>query len=120
MGEDKITYLGISYGTFLGATYANLFPDTVRAMVFDGNVSPDAWTNNDRAAATESINTRIGSDVSITSTLQDLLTLCGPTSTDKCAFSADPPTRPCRSGPPCSRACNSSRPRSARRARKRP
>ncbi len=88
VGEDKINYLGISYGTFLGATYANLFPDTVRAMVFDGNVSPDAWTNNGQSTATESINTRIGSDVGVDSTLHDLLTLCGQTSTERCAFSA--------------------------------
>src|SRR5262245_54880476 len=32
-----LNYLGVSYGTLLGATYANLFPDQVRAMVLDGN-----------------------------------------------------------------------------------
>jgi pimeloyl-ACP methyl ester carboxylesterase len=40
LGDDKITYLGFSYGTFLGATYANLFPHNVRAMVLDGAVDP--------------------------------------------------------------------------------
>lgn len=43
LGEDKLTYLGISYGTVLGATYADLFPDRVRAMVLDGPVDPAAW-----------------------------------------------------------------------------
>lgn len=40
MGEDKITYLGYSYGTEIGQVYANLFPDQVRAFVLDGVVDP--------------------------------------------------------------------------------
>jgi len=40
VGDDKITYLGYSYGTILGAIYADLFPDKVRAMVLDGAVDP--------------------------------------------------------------------------------
>lgn len=40
LGEEQISYLGFSYGTFLGATYANLFPDRVRAFVLDGAVDP--------------------------------------------------------------------------------
>jgi pimeloyl-ACP methyl ester carboxylesterase len=38
--DEKITYWGISYGSLLGSTYAQLFPDRVRAMVFDGNMDP--------------------------------------------------------------------------------
>ena len=40
LGVASISYLGFSYGTFLGATYANLFPNHVRAMVLDGAVNP--------------------------------------------------------------------------------
>ena len=40
LGEDKITYFGFSYGSELGATWATMFPDTVRAAVFDGAVDP--------------------------------------------------------------------------------
>jgi pimeloyl-ACP methyl ester carboxylesterase len=40
IADDKLTYLGFSYGTLLGATYAQLFPDNVRAMVLDGAVDP--------------------------------------------------------------------------------
>lgn len=36
LGEDKLTYLGYSYGTSLGAHYAQLFPQNVRALVLDG------------------------------------------------------------------------------------
>ena len=42
VGDDKLTYLGFSYGTSLGATYADLFPDKVRALVLDGAVDPTA------------------------------------------------------------------------------
>ncbi|MFP4512039.1 MAG: alpha/beta hydrolase [Acidimicrobiales bacterium] len=39
MGEEEISYVGFSYGTVLGATYAELFPDRVRAAVLDGAYS---------------------------------------------------------------------------------
>ncbi len=40
LGDSKLTYLGFSYGTLLGATYAGLFPTHVRAMVLDGALDP--------------------------------------------------------------------------------
>lgn len=40
LGEQQVTYLGWSYGSFLGTTYANMFPTRVRAMVLDGIVDP--------------------------------------------------------------------------------
>ncbi|PVH82334.1 alpha/beta-hydrolase [Cadophora sp. DSE1049] len=38
LGESKLKYWGFSYGTFLGTTFASLFPDKVGRMVNDGNV----------------------------------------------------------------------------------
>lgn len=40
LGDPGLTYLGLSYGTLLGATYASLFPTHVRAMVLDGAIDP--------------------------------------------------------------------------------
>jgi len=40
LGDRKLTYLGASYGTFLGATYAGLFPDRVGRVVLDGAMDP--------------------------------------------------------------------------------
>jgi pimeloyl-ACP methyl ester carboxylesterase len=40
LGDDQISYLGISYGTYLGGVYATLFPDRVRAMVLDAAFDP--------------------------------------------------------------------------------
>ncbi|MGZ4751329.1 MAG: alpha/beta hydrolase [Oryzihumus sp.] len=41
LGQKKLNYLGKSYGTFLGATYADLFPTLVGRFVLDGVVAPD-------------------------------------------------------------------------------
>ncbi|WP_328480541.1 alpha/beta hydrolase [Streptomyces sp. NBC_00377] len=40
LGDRKLTYVGASYGTFLGATYAGLFPDRVGRLVLDGAMDP--------------------------------------------------------------------------------
>ncbi len=46
VGDERLTYLGFSYGTFLGATYAGLFSDRVRALALDGAVDPEAWAGD--------------------------------------------------------------------------
>ncbi len=40
LGDAKLNYLGYSYGTFLGATYAKLFPERVGRLVLDGAIDP--------------------------------------------------------------------------------
>ncbi len=40
LGDAQLTFVGHSYGTLLGATYAQLFPTHVRAMVLDGAIDP--------------------------------------------------------------------------------
>ncbi len=40
LGEPKLTYLGFSYGSYLGAWYAEQFPRNVRALVLDGPLDP--------------------------------------------------------------------------------
>ena len=42
VGDEQLSYVGFSYGTSIGAVYATLFPERVRALVLDGSVSPDA------------------------------------------------------------------------------
>lgn len=41
LGQPKLNYFGVSYGTYLGAVYAHLFPSHVRRMVLDSVVNPD-------------------------------------------------------------------------------
>jgi pimeloyl-ACP methyl ester carboxylesterase len=44
LGAKQISYYGFSYGTYLGATYASMFPKNVKRMVWDGNVdSRNVW-----------------------------------------------------------------------------
>jgi pimeloyl-ACP methyl ester carboxylesterase len=40
LGDEKLTYLGYSYGTAIGASYLDQFPTHVRAMVLDGALDP--------------------------------------------------------------------------------
>ena len=46
VGDAKMTYLGFSYGTFLGATIQSLFPGKTRAVVLDGALDPDQYIND--------------------------------------------------------------------------
>jgi pimeloyl-ACP methyl ester carboxylesterase len=88
VGEPQLNYFGPSYGTFLGATYANLFLDRVRAMVLDGNVDPVAWVNGGEDRTFLSTFLRQGADKGSAEVLDAFLDLCGQASTDQCAFSA--------------------------------
>ncbi len=77
LGEDTISYFGFSYGSELGATWATLFPDTVRAVVIDGAVDPTVrylQQNLQQAAGFES-------------TFSTFLAACS--STQTCAFHND-------------------------------
>ncbi|MEV1023774.1 alpha/beta hydrolase [Streptomyces sp. NPDC050264] len=58
LGEKRLTYMGGSYGTYIGAVYAQLFPSHVRRIVFDSAVDPDPsriWysSNLEQSAAFE-------------------------------------------------------------------
>lgn len=46
LGDAKLTYLGFSYGSFLGETYAHLYPTHIRAMALDGVVNPNMEPND--------------------------------------------------------------------------
>lgn len=48
VGDEQITYVGYSYGTYLGSVYANLFPGRVRAAVLDGVLDPVDYTSGPR------------------------------------------------------------------------
>jgi pimeloyl-ACP methyl ester carboxylesterase len=92
VGDPTLNYYGISYGTYLGATYANLFPSKVRAMVLDGNADPVQWaTGTGRSAAVLSTLLRLGSDEGSAAALNAFLGLCGRAPAGSCAFSAGSP-----------------------------
>ena len=91
VGDRRLSYLGYSWGTFLGATYANLFPRRVRALVLDGNLNPRAYVSRQlRANRGRFLSTdlRQRSDQGSARDLNAFLELCGRTDTAHCAFSA--------------------------------
>lgn len=45
VGDQGLTFVGYSYGSYLGEVYANLFPDKVRALALDGVLDPETWAN---------------------------------------------------------------------------
>lgn len=53
LGDKKLNYLGFSYGTFLGATYAGLYPDKVGRLVLDGALDPS--TSNFEVTSTQAV-----------------------------------------------------------------
>ncbi|MEU7477021.1 alpha/beta fold hydrolase [Lentzea sp. NPDC042327] len=58
LGDRKLTYFGHSYGSYLGTTYANLFPGNVRALAIDGVLDPERYSSgrqieSDRVAGEE-------------------------------------------------------------------
>lgn len=63
LGDDKLTFLGYSYGTSIAATYATLHPDKVRALVLDGSVSPDAGDEATTLAQIKGFERTLGSFV---------------------------------------------------------
>jgi pimeloyl-ACP methyl ester carboxylesterase len=87
-GDPVLNYYGASYGTLLGATYANLFPGQVGRMILDGNVNPVALTTADGNLTTF---LRLDTDEGIAANMAAFLRLCGKTTTAACAFSASTP-----------------------------
>jgi pimeloyl-ACP methyl ester carboxylesterase len=91
VGDAKLSYLGLSYGTHVGATYANLFPGKVRAMVLDGALDfVGNAVGHGTDGHTKPIDTRQDVPRGIAETFGAFLTDCtaaGP----RCAFSGGDP-----------------------------
>lgn len=54
VGDQRLTYIGYSYGSYLGQVYANLFPLRVRALVLDGVLDPETWADQSPRLLVES------------------------------------------------------------------
>jgi len=92
VGDEMLTYAGYSYGSFLGQTYANMFPGKVRALIIDGVLDPIAWTTGAPGQAGLPFSTRLRSDAGAMATLDEFFRLCdagdcpfGPVSADRYA-----------------------------------
>ena len=88
-GDAQLNYVGLSYGTYLGTTYANMFPDHVRAVVVDGVLDPIAWANVEGEIP---FSTRLRSDAGAQTTLEKFFELCDAAGA-ACAFGPDSANR---------------------------
>lgn len=70
LGEPKLSYYGVSYGTYLGAVFTQMFPERSDRMVFDSAIDPDRywtglvqdWGQSDERAIDEWSNWAAGQD----------------------------------------------------------
>jgi pimeloyl-ACP methyl ester carboxylesterase len=87
VGDEQLTYAGYSYGSYVGTTYANLFPGKVRALIIDGIVDPIGFsTGRGGEAATVTLGTRIRSAEGAQATLLEFFRLCDAGGPSKCPF----------------------------------
>ena len=87
VGDRQLTYRGLSYGTFLGQTYANMFPHRVRAMILDGVIDAVEFTKSVEANIAKS---EAESDL----VFEQFLALCQAAGPKKCALAAKGPVAP--------------------------
>ncbi|ADB32040.1 TAP domain protein [Kribbella flavida DSM 17836] len=92
VGDQKLTYAGYSYGTYIGSVYANLFPHRVRAVLIDGVIDPvsDATGRNGEWRR-QPVDARLKSEQGAYQTLREFLRLCDAGGAT-CAFSGGNPT----------------------------
>lgn len=90
VGDEQLNYLGLSYGTYLGATYANLFPDRVGSVVVDGVLDPVAWVNKE---AEVPFSTRLRSDQGAAVTLAEFFDQCDAAAPGNCPLAPDSEAR---------------------------
>ncbi len=93
VGDEQLTYAGFSYGSFLGVTYANLFPDRVRALIVDAVLDPIQWTTGERSPASRPFSTRLRSAAGAGATLEEFFRLCDLAGPDRCAVAGDAAAR---------------------------
>jgi pimeloyl-ACP methyl ester carboxylesterase len=87
VGDRALTYVGESYGSYLGLVYASMFPGRVRAMVIDGVVDPQAWAGTPATAA-DPLFDRMGTAAASDRALRELLGLCQRAGRPRCSFAA--------------------------------
>ncbi len=85
VGDKQLTYLGFSYGTQLGAVYANMFPDRVRAITIDGVLDPVAWVGTSKTKNVPQ-TTRLKSGEGAAKALHEILVRCEKAGPELCPF----------------------------------
>jgi pimeloyl-ACP methyl ester carboxylesterase len=96
VGDPGFSFLGYSYGSQVGSTYAAMFPSRVRAVVIDGVVDPVAWsTGYGGTGALLPITTRLKSAEGASDTLGAFFRTCAAAGPARCSFADRSRTAPC-------------------------
>jgi pimeloyl-ACP methyl ester carboxylesterase len=91
VGDSSLTYHGLSYGSQLGAIYANLFPGRVRAMALDGSIDFEGNVNGHGSEGiTVPLNTRQDIATGTAAAFDEFLRDCSAAG-ERCAFSEGDP-----------------------------
>ena len=91
LGEKGLRLRASGAATLIGATYANLFPTALSAMVLDGAADPQAWADNGNPLALEGTGLRLEVDLGAGATLIAFLQRCAAAGRPRCAFAASGP-----------------------------
>ena len=86
VGDRRLNYQGLSYGTMIGETYANMFPRRVRAMVINGVIDPVPFTTSAQAGLASTQADFVG----VFAKLQSLCQAAGPA---RCALAGHGPVK---------------------------
>jgi pimeloyl-ACP methyl ester carboxylesterase len=90
VGDKRLTYAGYSYGTYLGATYAQLFPARVKRFVLDAPADPIAYsgTGSGDAAPTTPLGIRLRQGIGGSETFSEFARLCRDSGPQHCSLAA--------------------------------
>lgn len=92
VGDKKLNYLGFSYGSYLGAVYANMFPDRIRALAIDGVIDPAAWAGTN-ATKNRYFTDRLKAAESGYRSLIEALRRCDKAGGQRCEFAPGDPVK---------------------------
>jgi len=91
VGDARLSYVGFSYGSYLGQMYAQLYPTRVRAIVLDGVVDAAAWTSGTGADWRFSpFSARLGSAEASSQALHEFFRLCSAAGSVRCSLAKQP------------------------------
>lgn len=93
VGDDKLTYYGVSYGSQLGTAYAAMFPQRVRALIVDGVIDPIDWTTGHPNNRHQPMTERLGSGRGAWLALSSAFRRCDAVGRPRCKFAGNSQAR---------------------------
>ena len=92
VGDEQLNFFGVSYGSYVGALYANRYPQHAGAIVLDAVLDPVDWATG-RDGDRRPVSARLGSDVGAQATLEEFFRLCDEVGPERCSFAGDSAAR---------------------------